>query len=187
MSCVCCCCRCCCCCLVDKGHADLAHAEQENQTNLNVPRICKSHASMSCRGDELMLSDLLEALLGALFRDQGLAACQRFVRQQIINTTELDPGVRATPSRKSALISFVNTRNLGHISFKTKAIKKTLSNGTVVNTWNTEVPSFSSSALTALKSMASLMLIIFLVLLVVLMILSLMSFRSIIMHESAGD
>lgn len=92
-----------------------------------------------CRTDETMLPDLLEALIGALYRDQGLAACKRFVRQQIVATTTLDPEVRAPLSRKSALISYVNTRSLGHIAFKTRPTRKVLSNGMNVSTWVTEV------------------------------------------------
>ncbi|KAK9836596.1 hypothetical protein WJX74_004014 [Apatococcus lobatus] len=89
--------------------------------------------------DDTVLPDLLEALIGALYRDQGLAACHRFVRQQIINTTKLDPEVQPPLSRKSALISFVNTRSMGHIAFKTKPTRKVLSNGMNISTWVTEV------------------------------------------------
>ena len=100
-----------------------------------------------------MLSDLLESLIGALYRDQGLEACQRFVLQQIINTTELSADVRLPPSRKSALISHVNTRGLGHISYKTKPKSKTLGNGLIVNTWTCEV-TFCRSCLTQATSNA---------------------------------
>lgn len=107
---------------------------------------------MGCRTDDPTLSDLLESLIGALYRDQGLVACQRFVRRQIIDTTKLDPQVQPRLSRKSSLISFVNTRSLGHIAFKTKLSRKVLSNGIHTSTWVTEVSSMSCNHATLATS-----------------------------------
>jgi ribonuclease-3 len=64
------------------------------------------------RSSESALADAFEALIGAIYLDQGLSGAQRFIQNHVIAKVDLNRIVEAEYNYKSRLIEFTQSRQL---------------------------------------------------------------------------
>lgn len=73
------------------------------------------------RHSPTILADALEAMIGALFLDQGIAAARRFIHRTMLDTADLETLAARRDNYKSLLLEFAQARGWAQPKYRVKS------------------------------------------------------------------
>jgi ribonuclease III len=89
-------------------------AQRAKDLHLSEYLLLSSSAAQSVdSGSESIIADAVESVIGALYRDGGLKAAQKFIYVTLLKNTEVFNSAMADDNYKSTLLEYTQARSLG--------------------------------------------------------------------------